>query len=293
MASISKTLRLLMPQWQGGDNPTYQLGARLLAWLAPTSEAPLFEVPVASPEGPRPQIESGIFAKTALLEQTAAALAIINQQAPDRIVTFGGDCSVSLAPFSWLAAKYEGDVAVLWLDSHTDLTSSLHYAYAHGYPALNLLGQGDEEFAAFAQKPVPANRMIYVGVGKAQMSQNSLRETSSRGMAVFDPSELTADFSEVTEQLRKTGASKVLVHFDVDVLDPQHFRAQLFNNPDGDLANQFDGLATGKLKLDDIVRLLTNVGKIAEVVGLSITEHLPWDAENMRKALAKMPILSG
>jgi len=32
-----KTLRLLMPQWQGGNNPTYYLGARLLAWLAPES----------------------------------------------------------------------------------------------------------------------------------------------------------------------------------------------------------------------------------------------------------------
>ncbi len=292
MAPKSKTLRLLMPQWQGGDNPTYQLGARLLAWLAPKSEAPLVEVPVATPNSGRPPIEDGVFAKSALLEQTAAALAIIDREAPDRIVTFGGDCSVSLAPFSWLAAKYAGDVALLWLDSHTDLTSSKHYAYAHGYPVLNLLGQGDAEFAAFVNSPVPGHRLIYVGVGKAEMSQNSLRETSAHGARVFDPSELTADFAEVVEQLRATGASKVLVHFDVDVLDPQHFRAQLFNNPDNDLAGQFSGLATGKMKLGDVVRLLANVGQVAEVIGLSITEHLPWDAENMREALANLPILS-
>ncbi len=30
-----KTVRLLMPQWQGGNNPHYSFGAELLAWLAP------------------------------------------------------------------------------------------------------------------------------------------------------------------------------------------------------------------------------------------------------------------
>ena len=49
-----KTIRLLMPQWQGGNNPTYQLGARMLAWLAPPSKATLFEVPVATPEDSSP-----------------------------------------------------------------------------------------------------------------------------------------------------------------------------------------------------------------------------------------------
>ncbi len=33
-----KTIRLLMPQWQGGDNPNYSFGAELLAWLAPDND---------------------------------------------------------------------------------------------------------------------------------------------------------------------------------------------------------------------------------------------------------------
>lgn len=42
-----KTLRLLMPQWQGGNNPPYILGAHLLNWLAPKTDGPFEEVPVA------------------------------------------------------------------------------------------------------------------------------------------------------------------------------------------------------------------------------------------------------
>jgi arginase len=102
-----------MPQWQGGNNPIYYLGAQLLCWLAPKGDADFAEVPVAAPDGSQLPLEGGVLGKSAILKQNEAALNIIHQSAPDRIVTFGGDCSVSLAPFSYLASRYVGDVAVL------------------------------------------------------------------------------------------------------------------------------------------------------------------------------------
>jgi arginase len=280
-----------MPQWQGGNNPAYRLGAQLLAWLAPPSGDPCIEVPVDRPDGEPLAVEQGIVAKAAILRQNNAARQIIRDFAPDRIVIFGGDCSVSLAPFSYLASKYAGDVAVLWIDSHVDLTSSEFYENAHGYPMRNLLGQGDAEFAAFAENPIPGNRLIYVGVGKAQMSGQSLEQINALGAKVFDPSELTEDFTEVIEALKATGASKVLVHFDLDALDPQHFWSQLLNTPHG-LAAHFVGMAAGKLTFNRVIDLLDRTSGVADVVALSITEHLPWDAEQMQKALARLPILS-
>ncbi|WP_108610408.1 arginase family protein [Aminobacter sp. MSH1] len=291
MTTSPKTLRLLMPQWQGGNNPTYRLGARLLAWLAPEGDAEFAEVPVAQPDGSKLPVEEGIVAKTAILGQNRTALEIIRKADPDRIVTFGGDCSVSLAPFSYLATKYAGDVAVLWIDSHVDLTSSQFYENAHGYPMRNLLGQGDAEFAAFTETPIPGNRLVYVGVGKDRMSEGSLRDIDAMGARVFDPSELTGNFAEVIDWLKACGASKLLVHFDLDVLDPEHFRAQLFNNPDG-LADHFVGMATGKLTFANVIDLLGRSAEVIDIVALSITEHLPWDAENLRQALARLPILS-
>lgn len=44
------TIRLLMPQWQGGDNSNYSFGAELLAWLAPQNDQPLIKVPVYEPD---------------------------------------------------------------------------------------------------------------------------------------------------------------------------------------------------------------------------------------------------
>ncbi|MFJ5624781.1 phosphotransferase [Peribacillus loiseleuriae] len=65
---MTKTLRLLIPQWQGGNNPAYFLGAHLLNWLAPNTNDIQEEVPVALIEDGL-EVEKGIFARRTLLKQ--------------------------------------------------------------------------------------------------------------------------------------------------------------------------------------------------------------------------------
>ena len=63
------TLRLIMPQWQGGNVPDYYFGAALLAWLAPVANGPVETVPVPEPQpGATLEVENGIVARAALLQ---------------------------------------------------------------------------------------------------------------------------------------------------------------------------------------------------------------------------------
>jgi arginase len=156
---------------------------------------------------------------------------------------------------------------------------------------LNLLGRGDAEFAAFAKNPIPAQRLAYVGIDKNTISERSRRAVEELKPKVFDPTELSENFSEVMAWLKATGASKLLVHFDLDVLNPVKFREQLFNNPAG-LADQFKNSPTGTMDFETVVNLLNKSADVVEIVGLTIAEHLPWDADNLRKALARLPILA-
>jgi len=43
------TLRLNMPQWQGGNLPAYHFGAELLAWLAPAPQGLVETIAVPEP----------------------------------------------------------------------------------------------------------------------------------------------------------------------------------------------------------------------------------------------------
>lgn len=47
------------------------------------------------------------------MKNTRNALEVIREHAPERIATLGGECSVSVVPFTYLADKYRDDVAVV------------------------------------------------------------------------------------------------------------------------------------------------------------------------------------
>src|SRR6516165_4655253 len=81
-----KTLRLHMPQWQGGNLDAYHFGAQLLAWLAPAASGPVATVEVAEPDGSKLPIEDGIVARSVLLRQLSSAEQILKKEAPDKLV---------------------------------------------------------------------------------------------------------------------------------------------------------------------------------------------------------------
>lgn len=285
-----KTLRLLLPHWQGGNKPTYHLGARLLAWLAPDNGDPIEEVPVAAPDGRALPLEDGVVGKSQVLDAARAAREIIERHRPDRIVTFGGDCMVSIAPFSYLAGKYEGDVAILWLDAHPDITMPEDYANSHAHVLANLLGDGDADLAAFGRTTLPGNRILFAGIAKAGLSDKERAYIERIGATVIGNAELDADFANVADWVRASGASRLLVHFDLDVLSPQVFRAQYFAAP-GKVEAGAAAPGSGRLSFEQVTGLIARAGESAEIVGLSITEHLPWDAENLQNTLRKLPLL--
>ncbi|MGU3407650.1 arginase family protein [Methylobacterium brachiatum] len=290
MTEVPKTLRLVLPHWQGGNKPTYQLGSRLLAWLAPDNGDATVEVPVPGPDGRKLPVEDGVVGKSEVLDVARATRAIIERHQPDRIVTFGGDCMVSIAPFSFLASKYEGDVAVLWIDAHPDITLPEDYANAHAHVLANLLGDADPDLAEFGRTTLPGSRILFAGLATDALSRNQTAYIERIGATVLAPADLDADFTNVAEWVRASGASKLLVHFDLDVLDPHVFRSQLFAPP-GPVDPEVASHGSGKLTFEQVIAMIGRAGENADVVALSITEHLPWDAENLQQALGKLPLL--
>ncbi|WP_318619409.1 arginase family protein [Priestia megaterium] len=282
----SKTLRLLMPQWQGGNNPAYFLGAQLLNWLAPNNSDVQEEVPVSLKEEGL-EVERGIFARRTLLKQLHDATAVIKKHSPDRIIVFGGDCGVELAPISYLNDKYDGDVAILWVDAHPDVNSPEHFENQHAHVLGNLLGIGDEEFVSAVPRLVNPNNILYVGLNDRQPSEKKVMEQFN--LSVVPPEELVEDSSAVLNWLEEVKPSKVFIHFDLDVLDFTEFRSVLFANPAAYEKMKAE-LPKGS-SMETIIRVLQDVAKAHDVVGLGITEHFPWDAYNLQNMLQRLPLL--
>lgn len=290
-----KTLRLLFPQWQGGGDPSYMLGSRLLAWLAPEAAGPVEEVTIAEPDGQPLQVRGGILARDAVVSQFQDARRRIDLHLPDRIVVFGGDCGVDLAPFAYLNERYDGDLAVLWIDAHSDLFSPKVFPNSHAHVLGSLMGQGDAEFLSAVKTPVKPGNAMVAGWRKLPDQHSELQEFEDElanrlQIQRVGPEELVNDSKPVLDWLRATGAKHVAVHFDLDVLDANLFRSLTFSKPGMPTPTDND-IQAGRMTLPQVVRLLTDVANEVDVVGLGITEFVPWDAIALRDALAQLPLL--
>ena len=92
-----KTIRLLYPDHRSGGLDTYYFGANLLQHILPRNDnQPLVKVDIAPPDGKGRDVTDGIYAKDEVLAGIRNAQKAIEAEAPDRIITIGGNCLVSL-----------------------------------------------------------------------------------------------------------------------------------------------------------------------------------------------------
>lgn len=290
-----KTLRLLMPQWQGGDYdftpPTgevYPLGARLLAVIAPESDAPLVEVPVEPyAGGPRPTpTQNGVVWQDTLLRQLKAAHSIIEKHNPDRIVMFGGECHVDQAPFAYLNEKYGGRVGLIWLDAHPDITTPKNGTTEHAMVLGNLMGKGDPVLAKEVRVPFNPEQVLLVGIEgyMAAYEEQTVREL---GLRVLKPQDVAKNSDAVINWIRENKFAYIAIHFDLDVMAPGTFYSQFTMNPEG---LPFEP-TKGGVTLAQAARLIKDISAAADVVGLGFAEHMPWDAYYLRKMMREIPIM--
>src|SRR5262245_60493218 len=284
------TLRLNMPQWQGGDRQDYHFGSELLAWLAPVASGPVETAPVPAPTpGETPDVEDGGRGRAALVRQARAARHAIERHHPDRIVTLGGDCLVDLAPIAYLNARYGGELGVLWIDAHPDVLTPSDSPNGHTHVLAALLGRGDPDLVGEVDRPVKPGRVMYAGLDAWTPVEGGVID--GLGLRCAGAGALADGSSPVLEWIASEGITHVAVHFDVDVLDPRSFAPVLFNDPDAP-ADFLAGVPRGRMAPEHVVRLLRDVAAACDLVGLAITEYTPWEAIATRNLLRKLPLLA-
>lgn len=287
----NNTLRLIYPQWQGGDiakwitevkdpeqaSRGYYLGAHLLDFLAPSMGQKTMIVPVST-ELCKRVVTDGVLDRDAIAQQTRAALDILDIEKPDRIVTLGGECSVSVVPFTWLASKYPDDVAVIWIDAHPDITlpGDVYAAY-HAMAVTALMGDGDKKILGQLPAKIDPTKILFVGLRDWERDEIKVRQ-NEYGIKHLTPEETVSGSEKVIEWLRNTGASNVAIHFDMDVLDPNEIIAAVGVVPDG-------------MKIAEVVRVINDVAKEKNLVGLTVAEPMPRTAIILKEMLNQLPLM--
>ncbi len=251
-----KTIRLLYPDYLSGGLETYYFGANLLAHILPENEnQPLLKVPVAPPDGKERQVTDGIYAKEEVTAGIRSAMEILEQEKPDKIITIGGNCIVSQASFDYLHGLYD-NLGIIWIDAHPDVSQVKdEYPNAHAMVLGSLMGSGDPALSGLMK-----NRKFQA---EEFVSEKEILEFTER----FD---------------------HVLIHLDIDVLDPGLFHSTYFAN--GELVG--DGSGGGRMTVEDLSGILKLITGKADVVGFTVAEYLPFDEHRLHKMFSSLELFT-
>lgn len=203
---------LVVPQWQGSPAARAMLlvdGASAIAGDLPRTSTTTLDVPVEAGES----LGTGVRRLSALLRTREL---VREHLAADSIV-IGGDCSVTVAALEALPGGTD-DLAVVWCDAHADLhTPETSPSGAFSGMALRaVLGEGESQLAL--SPGIPRERVVTVGM--RNLDDDEVPQLAHlTALSATDIDRVDA----LVDAVRATGASRVWVHIDVDVLDPSEF----------------------------------------------------------------------
>ena len=151
-------------------------------------------MPISAPNDEKKPVKDGIYARDEVKAGVKSVLNLIERENPDKIITIGGSCIVSLAPFDYLRGKY-GDAGLRAIMKNGAFESQ------------NLLYVGLQGFHDYQEKYL--NKL---GVRFKIQDKNFIPHAE---IAAF-----CAKFK------------RVLIYLDIDVLDAAFFYSTYFANPE-------------------------------------------------------------
>lgn len=143
------------------------------------------------------------------------------------VITIGGDCGVSLGAIA--ALPNADDVAVVWLDAQPDLNTpdSSPSGGFSGMVLRTLLGEGPAALVPAAA--LSPGRVVLAGVRSFDAGEDEY--IAEQSIATVPVTEFSAE--SLRTAIEATGASRIYLHIDLDVLDQGEIEGLLNVEPFG------------------------------------------------------------
>jgi arginase len=216
---LNRCLKLIFPQWQGaGEGKELYDGAlEIRDCLMPGPDYEQIGVSIDTGL----TVKRGIRGYDPIVSQLKEARHLISEYKPAKIFTVGGDCSVEIAPVSYLNRLYNGSLAVVWLDAHGDLNTpeSSPSRNFHGMPLRCLLGEGDEAVLEQCFSALSPKQVVMAGCRELDRPEEDYIQANNI------PVVRAGELGRLNDVIGRTGFNNLYVHVDLDVIDPGCFPA--------------------------------------------------------------------
>lgn len=123
----------------------------------------------------------------------------------------------------------------------------------------------------------PSVWLLFVGLCDWERDEVRRRQ-EEMGLAHLAPADVAQDSRRVLEWLDACGASRVVVHFDLDVLAPAEIIPAVEGSPAG-------------MKIAEVVCVVNDIAKAKNLVGLTVARPMPRMALRLREMLGRLPLV--
>jgi len=179
----------------------------------------------------------------------------------NKVLTIGGDHSISYSTVSSALDKYKDSLHVIWIDAHADInTQSTSYSgNLHGMPVGHLLNYEAHPYATFNATKLHTSQLTYIGI--RDLDKPEIERV------------ITNNISRNTHELNRISKkSNIMLSIDVDSMDPSEFPCT--------------GTPVKKgLKLNDILKIIEEFKQ--RTVAVDIVEFNPLIAVNNSRYCTK------
>ena len=140
------------------------------------------------------------------------------------------------------------------------------------------IGKGDKDIISKLPSKILPNNVCLAGLREYEYPYIKER-VKELGLTHFSSERLSADTKILMDWIRSTGKNKVMLHFDMDVLDPADIVAAVADGPEGGL------------KLKEAVRIINDIANEFELVALTVAEPMPRIAIRLKQMLSELPLI--
>lgn len=179
----------------------------------------------------------------------------------DLPIVFSGNCGAAVGLAAGVGCE---DLAVVWFDAHGDYNTpdTTDTGFLDGM-AMSILGgrcwktlaHGIPRFS-----PIPPSRLMHVGA--RDYSPGERDALFYDGVWVVEPLNLLETTVNPMLDAMRARAGRVLIHVDLDVIDPRFGRANVYAAPGG-------------LSPDDVVRVIDLAARRFAIAGLVLASYDP------------------
>ncbi|MGO3828901.1 MAG: arginase family protein [Microbacterium gubbeenense] len=234
---------IVVPQWQGSPSARAMSlidGADAIQSDLPSSATTRVPVPTEAGES----LDTGVHRASTLRRVSQHVREELSAFPGERLIVIGGDCGVAVPAIAHAAGD---DLAVVWFDAHGDLHSpetSPSGAYS-GMALRAALGTAPEGLGASIGAIAP-ERVVLAGARDLDLDEDLV--ISESGIRVVSADDIAGSLADAVVA---TGASRVFIHIDLDVLDPSHMAGVSVAQPFGaDPADVVSAIAAIRERLE-------------------------------------------